>query len=171
VWQGEALAAKYRSQLQVTAGNSPSSLIDAFFGRTSASCATAISLLAVLGCMSIGAPMFEAKGTGLEATDVVSQEGKIPVQAGKDRIVYYPKPYGSPPNLELEDPSGVCEIVEQRETCFVVHFRSTVWGGPSAVTWKARGVQTTPLPDAGQGQNAPPPNQPPTPVAVQVNAH
>jgi hypothetical protein len=116
------------------------------FNRATAGVGACVTLLVVLGCMSIsigGHSSEEAKPCpddgGLRA-----QEGKFPIRPGAEQIVYYPAPYSSPPNLELEDSQGFCEIIEQKETYFRVRFRRDFLTSQQSLTWKARGMRAAP---------------------------
>jgi hypothetical protein len=129
------------------------SLDDMLFGRVATCLAAGFWILAVLGCMNLNfgsTPMVELK-PDVQLSDVRSQEGKILVQPGKEQVVYYIKPYSTPPNLELDDTTGVCDIVEQKENYFKVRFNPTT-GMPAvaAISWKARGAQTAQSSDSVQ---------------------
>ena len=70
------------------------------------------------------------------------QTGKLFVAPGQEAVVYYPTPYASPPNLELDDSrvQKSCQIVEQRPDGFRVRNMSAT---PIDVGWQARGVKAT----------------------------
>jgi hypothetical protein len=100
-----------------------------------------IFVLSVLGCMSIN-----IGGHGLhdgtscsEESGLLVQEGKVFVRPGNVQVVHYPTAFASPPNLEVEDPSGLCDVVEQKETCFTVRFRVDPNANQQSLSWKARG--------------------------------
>jgi hypothetical protein len=105
--------------------------------------ATAFAALAavILGCMSLSIAERSAT-TSMADTDVLAQEGTFAQIDAQSKVVYYPIPYASPPNLEFtaESESRVAdvEILEQKED----HFRFRVPGGSSGwVKWKARGLR------------------------------
>jgi hypothetical protein len=93
-----------------------------------------------LGCMS-----FTLGGR----TEVVSKEevgglqrGKASLAPGEELVVYYPAPYASPPNLEMEDPSlfHAGRIIEQRPDGFRIKNTSS---HAVELAWKARGVKAS----------------------------
>jgi hypothetical protein len=112
----------------------------ALFGRVQVCVATILCFLALMGCMSINVGGGDSKPCA-DSNGFLVQEGKIPVRNNGDLVIYYPKPYTSPPNLEIEDGNSVCEIVEQKENSFRVHFKPTVAVSQQSITWKARGAQ------------------------------
>ncbi len=90
-----------------------------------------------LGCMSLN---FGSRTEVVSAVDAPGiQRGKAHVRAGGDQVVYYPTPYTTPPNLELEDGAlrDSLQIVEQRNDSFVVKNTSA---SSVDVSWKARGA-------------------------------
>src|SRR5690348_5876233 len=101
-------------------------LRDALFSRPAGALAGALSALAVLGCMgvAIGNRVADEPKPCAASDDggVLTQEGSIPIRPGGERVVYYPIPYASTPNLELECEGEFCDIVEQKESCFRVQF-------------------------------------------------
>jgi hypothetical protein len=95
--------------------------------------------------------------------DLLIQEGKIPVRPRGEQVVYYPIAFAAAPNLELEDPKGVCDIVDQNETCFTVRFHADAAGNQQALCWKARGQRVAQGVIAPAG---PKPETPPTTTSV-----
>jgi hypothetical protein len=99
---------------------------------------------------------------------VLTQEGTVSLRPGSEQTVYYPLPYASPPNLELQDNYDSYEVVEQKETCFRIRSGSSPWNRPA--TWKARGVRAlAPVPSVPTPpfEPTPPPMLlPPTPIPV-----
>jgi hypothetical protein len=130
--------------------------------------AACLSLLAVLGCMSISI------GNSDCAAGEFKQEGTFRVQTGQEVLVYYPVPFGSPPNLEVEDTFGLCEIVEQKENYFRVRYGKNVTGWHT-YSWTARGIHapsavTVVAPTTvvtGNDAPAPATMLPPVPVTTQ----
>jgi hypothetical protein len=122
--------------------------------------AAVVTLLIFLGCMSIS--------IGEKTTEIVNdgsfvQEGNVRLRAGAEQVIWYPIPYASPPNLQMDDDD--CVILEQRED----HFRvgNTDHHFSSSTHWKARGVKATPPP-----VDPPPlaaPGLPPAPVPVPTS--
>jgi hypothetical protein len=102
-----------------------------------------------------------------EDSGVLTQEGTIAIRPGGERVVYYPIPYASPPNLELESERDYCHVVEQKEACFRVRFHDGFTTSQRSLAWKARGVRCPPPPAAPPTDAAAPPTLlPPTPVPV-----
>ena len=114
------------------------------FSKTAAAAAAGLGAVIVLGCMnlSLGGKHDEVCKPVVEEIPTFEQVGKIPIRAGHDPVVYYPVAFASPPNLEVEDPFGLCDVVEQKENCFKVHFHANVTSSPQSLTWKARGIRT-----------------------------
>jgi hypothetical protein len=150
------------------------------FGRTAGALAACLFVLFSLGCMSFwfGTPGCEIiTKAGAEDCEVLTQEGRVAVRPASDQVVFYPVAYASPPNLEIEDRFQVCDVVEQKENCFRVHFRAST-GGEITVAWKARGMKAAPPADAPPGLDVAPavPVQPtasaqpaaPVPVSLSV---
>jgi hypothetical protein len=127
---------------------------DVLFSRSAACVATCLAALIVLGCMSIslgGHSVEEVKVTP-ETSAVLLQEGRIPVRPGGEQDVYYPVAYSSRPNVEIDDPLGLCDIVDQKENCFRVRFHANSGNGAQVLTWKARGAH---VPQPAVAQPAP----------------
>jgi hypothetical protein len=140
----------------------------ALFGPIAASVAMVFGALTVLGCMNFGSipPAVEVKVT--DDPGVLAQDGKLPARPGKEQVVYYPVPYASPPNLQIADPANVCDIVDQRENCFVVHFHPKA-KPQDEVTWTARGSRKTPAGDAQPG-GIPTPGTPVSEVPIKAGS-
>jgi hypothetical protein len=100
-----------------------------------ASCMVAFIACALLsmGCLSLN---FGARSPKEDDPSVLSQTGSVPVAKGQEVTVYYPKPYGSPPNLQTDDSVHGYQIVEQKADCFRVRNDNSAWD----LKWTARGV-------------------------------
>ncbi len=98
-----------------------------------------------------------------ESNGVLTQKGSFAKPTGEPVTVYYPVPYASPPNLEIQDPLNKCHIIDQRADCFRI-----VQDGPGMlnVNWTARGVKSiSPSPALPTPAiAAQPPANEPTPV-------
>ena len=120
-----------------------------------ASCLFAVIAVPLLltGCLSFSIGGNHSTHSN-EDPAVLAQSGTVTIPAGPVHDVYYPIPYASPPNLELDDPLHACEIVEQKAD----HFRVRINGvaGSAAVKWNASGVRLV------QQVAAPQPNPPET---------
>jgi hypothetical protein len=116
-------------------------------------------VLIMLGCMNISLgghdDLFGSSGSS--DSGVFAQEGKVSLLPSGEQVVYYPVPYASTPNLELDDSLHACEIVEQSATCFRVRIRSGINTNMQSVTWKARGVRA-PAPTAQPVSTSAPPS-------------
>jgi hypothetical protein len=139
------------------------------FGKTAACLAVALSAAIVLGCMSLSFGSKEGDVVKVCAveSETFEQVGRIQVRSSPlDQTYYYPVPFASRPNLEIDDPYNMCEVVEQKEDCFKVKFHANVTSSTQYLAWKARGVRVH--------QAAPPPlvETPPAtngdPVSVPV---
>jgi hypothetical protein len=135
--------------------------------RVAGGTSAAVTALIFLGCMSISLGGGSTTCESHNAEDVLAQEGETTVPAHGQRVVYYPVPYASPPNLELKSCWSSwheCALVEQRPDLFRVH-------NPGAfsctVSWTARGVRGAPpavtVPPSGE-PSAPALPPEPTPV-------
>jgi hypothetical protein len=103
-------------------------------------------------CLSIGG---SEKGTSEDG--IVKQSGKIELDRGRELDVYYPIPYASTPNLELDDWFNNYRIIEQKAD----HFRVKNVGGAFGVEWTARGVRAcNPTPLAVPVPTPAPPSSP-----------
>jgi hypothetical protein len=76
---------------------------------------------------------------GLQSSGAaLTQEGNAIIRS-EPVEVYYPVPYGSPPNLSLTGgPSMNCVLVEQKQD----HFKAKLappWTNPVSITWTAQG--------------------------------
>jgi hypothetical protein len=128
---------------------------------TAAAFAVAGTALTFLGCVSfpLDGPSVSESAS---ARAVLMQEGEVVVPARSEQVVYYPVPYASPPNLELDadlaDLFRRCEVVEQRPDRFRVR-NPTLF--PHTIGWTARGVRcapafVAPLPPRGMPVPIPP---------------
>ena len=96
-----------------------------------------------VGCMSLnigGKTEVASQDTPVAGEGL--QRGKAFVPQGREVCVYYPVPYTSPPNLEIEDLSNRhnIQIVEQKPD--YVRLRNTS-GAAVDVSWKTRGLLVT----------------------------
>jgi hypothetical protein len=91
-----------------------------------------------LGCMNLsfgGRTEVVTKESDSIADGV--QRGKAYADYGQEVVIYYPIPYASPPNLEIEnDGKRYLHIVEQKPDCFKVKNNHV----GVEIAWKARGV-------------------------------
>jgi hypothetical protein len=158
------------------------------FSNTAACVAACVGAIIVVGCMNISlgghsaavsVPLAEEQGT-------FEQTGRLPVRTGPDPVcVFYAVPFASPPNLDVEDPSGQCDIIEQKENCFKVRFHANVTSSPQTLAWKARGTRASqtpatpaaatiemsqPLPSTPSAPAQPMPSMPSTSVPVSISA-
>jgi hypothetical protein len=104
----------------------------------------ALCVFAAIVCpmMSMGCLSLNIGGWSQKADDpsVVAQTGSTAIPKGQEATVYYPKPYASPPNLELDDTFRNYKIIEQKADCFRVRNESGTWD----LKWTARGVPVQP---------------------------
>ena len=109
----------------------------------SLACLGALILCCVgsMGCLS-----FSCGGRTInnphDDPSVLSQTGSVTVVHGQELQVYYPVPYASPPNLELDDNLHRYEIIDQKPDRFRI--RNVSGLGNFEVRWTARGVRATP---------------------------
>jgi hypothetical protein len=110
-------------------------LLSAPVGATAA----ALMLTIIMGCMSL---QIGCK-TGPDGT--ICQEGKVSLEGHQELDVYYPVPYASPPNLEIEGDSGF-DIIEQKADHFRLRCKVLHIGGDGRThwNWKARGPKCSP---------------------------
>jgi hypothetical protein len=98
-----------------------------------------------------------------DSEEPFTQNGKVMVQQGQELDVYYPVPYASPPNLQIDDTLNVHVIVDQQADHFRLRnagfAKASAWPG---VEWTARGMRAptpspaTPAPTAAPAQLSPP---------------
>jgi hypothetical protein len=142
------------------------------FSKTAAAAVACLGAVIVLGCMniSLGGKHDEVCKPVFEECPPFEQVGKIPIRAGNDQVIYYAVAYTSPPNLEVEDPFGLCEVLEQKENCFKVHFHANVTSSPQYLAWKARGARmpSASVPAAGVDMSPPAEDLPPGAVLVST---
>ena len=137
--------------------------------RPAGAVAACLSALVVLGCMGIAIGNRTAEemkscsspGPSAEDNGPLTQEGKIHIRPGSEKLVYYPIPYSSPPNLELADDLDYCDVIEEKENCFRVRFHTGFSTSQQTLCWKARGVRCAPppAPPAAQPSDATPPTE------------
>jgi hypothetical protein len=154
------------------------------FSKAAACVTTCLGIVIVLGCMniSLGGHSAAVALPLAEEPGAFEQAGRLPVRTGPDpQVVYYAVPFAAPPNLEIEDPSGLCDIVDQKENCFKVRFHANVTASPQSLAWKARGSRAgqqalAPVMPVAETQSAPstppitPPSAPPVLVPVSISA-
>jgi hypothetical protein len=90
-----------------------------------------------MGCLSLN---FGGHSSKADDPAVLTQTGSATIPRGQEAVVYYPKPYTSPPNLETDDSFHNYKIVEQKPECFRVRNEGGAWD----LKWTARGVGTQP---------------------------
>jgi hypothetical protein len=141
------------------------------FSPTAACAAAWLSLMVMLGCMNIS--IGGSSDSCSAVTGEFKQTGSVTLPAGAVKVVYYPVPFGSLPNLELDDANGTCEIIEQKEGYFRIRCREIAGGNTHTFGWTARGIhvpQVTPSPQTAvtTGGSVPPPANSVQPaVAIQ----
>jgi hypothetical protein len=127
-----------------------------------------------LGCMSFTIERPE-RVTYVGPDAVLEQRGEVAVRSHEVVDVYYPIPYGSPPNLTLEDFFHHNEVLDQKPG----FFRLKNDGVGCTAKWVARGIRA-PLPTPPDvvpelpppvvvptgGKKEPGPALPPEPVPV-----
>lgn len=119
--------------------------------------AALVALACTMGCVNL---QFGGKSNCTEDPSVVPQTSSITIPKGQELTIYYPKAYVSPPNLELDNSSAACKIVEQKAD----HFRVRNDGAtPLTVNWTARGMPAQP---AGVGAQPTVAAVPGTPTVV-----
>src|SRR4051794_3354359 len=99
--------------------------------------AAALTLLAIassMGCLSFS---FGGRQQPAEDPSVLAQSGSVTVPKGQVKDVFYPVPYPSPPNLELDDSFHHYVVIDQQADHFRVRNDSGAWD----VKWTARGVR------------------------------
>ena len=151
--------------------------------RAAGAVAACLSAVIAFGCMGIAIGNRTAEETkaccspGVDDSGALMQEGKIHIRPGSEKLIYYPIPYASPPNLEIEDTCDYCDVIEEKENCFRVRFHDNFTTTQQTLCWKARGVRCPPPPvppsalpaDANPpAEAAPPPTLlPPEPVPAK----
>jgi len=88
-----------------------------------------------MGCLSLNFGNWTSHNN--EDPSVLSQTGSARVTKGQIADIYYPVPYASAPNVELDDMFHNYEIVEQKADHFRVRNNSGSWD----VKWTARGMR------------------------------
>jgi hypothetical protein len=123
--------------------------------------AALVALVCSMGCLSL---QFGGKSNCTEDASMVPQTSSITIPKGQELTVYYPKAFASPPNLELDNSSPTCKIVEQKAD----HFRVRNDGAtPLTVTWSARGMPGQPAGVGAQPTVVAVPGTPTTTVAAK----
>jgi hypothetical protein len=147
-------------------------LASLLFSRPAGAIAGILLVALFIGCMNISFGGRTSHGSANDP-DLCCQEGIVKLNPGEDRIVYYPIPYQSPPNLEIEAESfrsDSVSLLEQKEDHFRIVWKKEELVFPRSsvqVTWKARGVrgvQPQGVSPLAPVESAPPP---PTPLPVR----
>lgn len=102
--------------------------------------------IVVLGCMSLSIADRVVQSPGcLQEGEVLCQEGKALLATGERLKIFYPIPYGSAPNLELQAADRI-ELEDQKPDHFVVYNMPHAANQTRSVSvsWKARGVRRPP---------------------------
>jgi hypothetical protein len=120
-----------------------------------AACATAVI---ILGCMNFTFQESDPEVVRHLEDGLTCYSGKARVKPHSCLNVYYPAPFLSKPNLELEDTFDRLVVVEEREDGFRINNPSSC-----SVTgkWKARGLRPVPPPSP---PGAPAANEAPAPA-------
>jgi hypothetical protein len=105
----------------------------------------------ILGCMSIS---FGGRSSVSLDDGLLEQEDKLELHNGATQTVFYPVPYGSPPNLVVDSTFHEVEIEEQAAD----HFRVRCSDPTGSVTWKAKGLRVTSPPPIVVAPIVPPPD-------------
>ena len=106
--------------------------------RSTAVTAVLACIVIILGCMSITIGGRTTVDTTSE-DGMLIQEGETQVGAGAERDVFYPIPYASPPNLEIDSTFNHYQLIDQKEDHFRV--RNTSNAFCLKCEWKARGLK------------------------------
>ncbi len=125
-----------------------------------------VTLLILLGCMSfsLGGKTYTREVHECHSEDgLLVQEGEAHVKGRCEIDVYYPLPYGQPPNLEMSEESDEYVLVDQKPDHFRVRNPSCFRG---KVCWRARGVRSLPGGPVPAGPPVSPTPLPPEPIPV-----
>jgi hypothetical protein len=119
------------------------------------------------GCMSlnIGRTSNHVTSDAVSEDGVYLQQGVARLKGGGEAEVHYPIAYQRLPNVELDDDSDHCEIVEQHEDHFKVRNTSPF---KAEAHWKARGVRVASAIAPPAVPATPPPDPPPPAVPPAV---
>jgi hypothetical protein len=133
------------------------------FSHLGGAVAGALFVLILIGCMNfaIGNRTIE------DGNGVLVQEGDVHLTKDGEEDVYYPIPYASVPNLEVNDSFAHFKIIEQKEDHFRIRNTSFI---AEDVHWHARGVRIGLLPPPGPGpilSSSPPQGLPSQPIPAQ----
>jgi hypothetical protein len=143
------------------------SLSRALLSRPAGVAAGSVTLLILLGCMSITLGGRTVSYENVTAEGITTFEGEAHVAGNSCQDVYYPAPFAGRPNLDVTDAWGDCAVIDQRNDFFRLQNTSAF---ARTARWKARGVRATPAPPpvlAPAPDPAPPaPGLPPEPAPV-----
>jgi hypothetical protein len=117
------------------------------FSRPVGAVASLLLLATFIGCMSL--EVSEPHSSITRSTEgVITQTGTVTVSGHKPETVFYPIPYISTPNLQIEDewPHEHWELVEQKWDHFTVRRDRNPWSSPLKLSWTAKGVKGPPPP-------------------------
>jgi hypothetical protein len=121
--------------------------------------AAAVLVAIGLGCMNICVD----RSVSTAEDGVWKQTDTVAVPAGHEQDVFYPIPYGNPPNLTISSSFNECVVVAQ----FPDHFRVK---NPDVfehdVEWVAKGLRVPPMPVVIPVVTVPAHDLPPAPVPV-----
>lgn len=102
-------------------------------------CCTVVLIAIIVGCMNICLD----RSVGVGADGLCKQTGSFTVKGGEEIDVYYPLPYGSPPNVTFNSVFKTYEIVLVSQ--YPDHFRVKNTGHfAGEVTWEAKGLRQQP---------------------------
>jgi hypothetical protein len=104
------------------------------YRRITAALSTLLTLI-LLGCMC---PVIVGERFKKKDDETLCQTGEVRLSSG-EQDVYYPVPFASTPNLEL-DPGMFVQILDQKPD----HFRIGSSVSLGNVDWKARGIRSLP---------------------------
>ena len=109
------------------------------FGRAACAVAACLTVLIILGCMTNN---YCSMPEGVsEADGILTQTGEASLPGSSEQFIYYPVPYSSPPNLELEGTLNYFKLLEQKADGFRIRNEYSL---THSVTWKARGQRIPP---------------------------
>ncbi|HYV38882.1 MAG TPA: hypothetical protein VE988_24575 [Gemmataceae bacterium] len=141
------------------------------FSPQIAALAAVMVTVVILGCLSLNFGGSDA----VHDDHVLAQEGSVNVPPNTQLEVFYPVPFGSTPNLIIDDCNGDCLLAEQKENHFRIFNKNP--SKSHAVEWKAKGMRIiTVTPDRPPAietpvdvSASPPVKSPPGPGDTQAN--
>jgi hypothetical protein len=105
------------------------------FSPQIAALAAVMVTIVIFGCLSLNFGGSDA----VHDDHVLAQEGSVNVPPNTQLEVYYPIPFGSTPNLIIDDCDGDCQLAEQKENRFRIFNKNPAKS--HAVEWKAKGMR------------------------------